>query len=161
MPDFHDKTIDQMFKFNLWANVELIEICRNLDDEQLSFEVAGAYGGIRSFLTHIVKAEGFYIHRLTGKTLWNDDLNWEKLSLDTLLERARISGQRLIDIAINTNPDVRHERQGQALPYYNWTVLVQAVYHGIEHRIHIKVLLSHLGVEHPDLSVWEFTDSLQ
>ena len=163
MTEFHGNTIDKMFEFNRWANIELIKICQSLNDEQLSFEVDGAYGGIRSFLAHIVGAEGFYIYRLTGSKFWDDDLNWDDLPLATLLERARLSGQQLIDIASNTNPDVRHEseRQGQAYIFHNWTVLVQAILHGVEHRTPIKVLLTHLGIEHSDLAVWDYMASLQ
>ena len=163
MTEFHGKTIDKMFEFNLWANTELIALCRGLDDEQLSFEVDGAYGGIRSFLAHIVRAEDYYIHLLTGSRLWDNDLNWDNLSLDTILERARLSGQRLIDIASKTDPDIRHEveRQGNRRIFFNWTVLAQAFSHGMEHRTHIKVLLTHLGVEHPDLSLWNFVESVR
>jgi hypothetical protein len=39
--------------------------------------------------------------------------------------------------------------------------LAQAFSHGMEHRTHIKVLLTHLGVEHPDLSLWNFVESLR
>lgn len=160
MTDLHTKTIDKMFEFNLWANIEVIEFCRGLDDEQLSFEVTGAYGGIRSFLGHIIRAENYYISRLTGSPLWDDDLNWDNLSLDTLLERAKLSGQKLIDVASKCDPNTQHEAQNQGNPfsYFNWTVLAQAFSHGVEHRTHIKVLLTHLGVEHHDLSLWDFVE---
>lgn len=163
MSERHTKTIDKMFEFNLWANTTLIELCRGLDDEQLSFEVEGAYGGIRSFLTHIVRAEGNYTFQLSGTRLWDKDLNWDNSSLDTILERAQLSGQRLIDIASKSNPDVQHdiERDGEPYTFYNWTVLAQAFSHGMEHRVHIKVLLTQLGIEHPDLSLWNYMETLQ
>ena len=82
--------------------------------------------------------------------------------MSSYLERIRLSGQRLIDIASKTNPDVRHEVEVRGDPYtfFNWTVLAQAFGHGMEHRTHIKVLLTQLGVEHPDLSLWDFTKIL-
>jgi uncharacterized damage-inducible protein DinB len=162
MPEFQHDTIDKMFEFNLWTNIELIKVCQPLDDEQLAFEVDGAYGGIRSFLKHIVMAEGFYITQLTGTKFWDGDLDWENLPLDIILERARLSGQRLIEIAKNTNPNAPQERkrQWQPQPFFNWTLLIQAICHGVEHRTHVKVLLSHLDIEHPVLDVWEFTESL-
>ncbi len=163
MTEIHSKTIDKMFEFNLWTNLEVLNICQDLDDSQLSFEVDGAFGGIRSFLTHIIRSEDYYISLLTGSRLFEDDLNWENLSIDTIRERIQLSGQRLIDIASTTDPDIPHERvlHDQPLIFHNWMVLLQAYLHGIEHRTHIKVLLTHVGIEHHDLSLWDYMATLQ
>lgn len=163
MTEVDSKTIDQMFAFNLWANLEVLNMCQDLDDTQLSFEVDGAYGGIRSFLTHIVDAENYYITCLTGSPLFAEDVSWENLSIDTIRERAQLTGQRLIDIASKTDPDVDHERIlfGKPLTFTNWMVLLQAYLHGVEHRTHVKVLLTHLGIEHHDISLWDYMATLQ
>lgn len=163
MTDIHGKTLDKMFEYNLWANTTLIKICSNLDDEQLEFEIEGAYGGIRKFLIHIVQAEGGYIRRMTGSEFWDADLKWDNLPLDTIRERAFLSGQKLIDIASKTNPDTQHEREfdGKSYKFFNWTVLAQAITHAMEHRVHVKVLLTQLGIEHTDLSLWNYMQTLQ
>lgn len=163
MKDTNAIKIDKMFEYNLWANTTMINLCRQLDDEQLDFEIEGAYGGIRSFLIHIARAEGNYVKNLSGNRLWAIDMNWDNLSLDTIYERAQLSGQRLIDLASTCNPNTQHEgdRGGQPFTFYNWTVLAQAFSHGMEHRTHIKVLLTQLGIEHGDFSVWHYMDGLQ
>jgi uncharacterized damage-inducible protein DinB len=38
--------------------------------------------------------------------------------------------------------------------------LLQALYHGIEHRTQIKMLLTQIGFAHPELAAWDFMDSL-
>ena len=34
--------------------------------------------------------------------------------------------------------------------------MLQTIYHGIEHRTQIKMMLTKLGVEHPELAAWDF-----
>ena len=134
MTDFNSKKLDSMFEYNLWANTAIIDLCRTLTDEQLAFEIDGAYKGIRYFLAHIARAEGNYVKDLSGERLWAVDMNWENLSLDTIYERAQISGKRLIELASTCDPNTHHEgdRGGQPFTFYNWTVLAQAFSHGME-----------------------------
>ena len=151
--------IDKMFEYNLWANSELIKLSGTLSDEQLAAEVEGVYGSIQPTLVHIIAAEGRYLRRLTGTQLWGNDVDWRNLSLDELLEMAQQSGSGLIAAASAVDPAVRHD-DGSG-HFYNWTVVLQALYHGIEHRTQIKHILTHLGVEHPELAGWDFGESLQ
>jgi uncharacterized damage-inducible protein DinB len=154
--------IDKMFEFNLWANSELITFCSQLTDEQLAVEVQGVFGGIHSTFVHLIRAEGNYLNRVTGSRPWEDEPDWENISISELLALAQLSGAQLVATASKADPTVRHdvERRGEQYHFFNWTVLSQAFYHGIEHRTQIKFLLSKLGLEHPELSVWDFTDAL-
>ncbi len=154
--------IDQMFEYNLWANTQLIEICSDLNEEQLEIEVEGAYGRIHPTLVHLIRAEGGYLNRLAGSRPWEDDLDWGNMQMSGLLEMAQLSGNRLISIASAVNPTTRHDTEFEGKPYhfFNWTVLLQALYHGIEHRTQIKFLLTHVGVDHPDIDAWDYRDSL-
>ncbi len=154
--------IDKMFAYNLWANTELIKLCSNLADEQLETEMAGVFGRIQPTLVHIIRAEGGYLNRLTGARPWADDLDWDNMPMSELLAKAQLSGNQFIAIASQVDPATRHdvEVQGKSYRFYNWTVLLQALYHGIEHRTQIKILLTQLGVEHPELAAWDYMDSL-
>ena len=82
--------------------------------------------------------------------------------MSDLLAKAQMSGRQLISIASKINPTTRHDVdiRGEAYHFFNWTVLLQALYHGIEHRTQIKFLLTHRGVEHPELAAWDYMDSL-
>ena len=154
--------IDKMFKYNLWANKQLIEICGRLDDEQLETEIDGVYGRIHPTLVHLIRAEGGYLNRLAGSRPWADDLEWDDMPMSGLLAKAQLSGSQLIAIADKANPATRHdiEFRGKPFHFFNWTVLLQALHHGIEHRTQIKVLLTKIGIEHPDLSAWDYMESL-
>jgi len=151
--------IDKMFEYNLWANKELITLCGTLSDEQLAVDVEGVYGRIQPTLVHIVRAEGGYLKRLTGKDLWPSETDWQNLPFEALLERAQQSGSGLLTAAAAVDPEVRHE--GEIMPFYNWTVVLQALYHGIEHRTQVKRILTHLGIDHPELAGWDYLVSLQ
>lgn len=154
--------IDKMFEYNLWANMQLIELCGRLDGEQLEVEVTGVFGRIHPTLVHLVRAEGGYINRLTGTRPWAEDLDWDAMPMSELLEKAQVSGKQLIAISSKAQPETKHviDFQGQQFSFFNWTVVLQALYHGIEHRTQTKVLLTKLGVEHPELAAWDYTEAI-
>ncbi len=154
--------IDKLFEYNLWANTQLIELCQGLTDEQLEVEAKGVYGRIHPTLVHLIRAEGGYLNRMTGKRPFADDLEWANMPMSTLLEMAHLSGNQLIAVAGKVDPAKRHEieLQGRPFHFFNWTVLLQALYHGIEHRTQVKVLLTELGVEHPELAAWDYVESI-
>jgi uncharacterized damage-inducible protein DinB len=162
MPNNEIDLISKMFEYNLWANTQLIELCSDLEEEQLAAEAKGVYGQIRPTLVHIIRAEGGYLNRLTGSHPWTGDLEWEEMPMSELLAKAQLSGNQLIDMANKANPGIRHDTELQGKPYhfFNWTVVLQALYHGIEHRTQIKFLLTKLGVPHPELAAWDYMDSL-
>jgi uncharacterized damage-inducible protein DinB len=154
--------INKMFEYNLWANTQLIEICSGLVDEQLDTEIEGVFGRIHPTLVHIIRAEGGYLNRLSGSRPWAEDFDWDHMPMSGLLEKAQLSGSQLIAIASKANPAIRHdvEGRGEQAHFFNWTVLLQALYHGIEHRTQIKILLTQLGVAHPELAAWDYMASL-
>jgi len=162
MQDKQINLVDKMFEYNLWANTKLIELCSNLASDQLEAETPGVFGQIHPTLVHIIRAEGNYLNRITGSRPWAEDLEWDNMPLGDLLAKAQLSGNQFIAIASKANPTVRHDVEVQGKPYFffNWTVLLQALYHGIEHRTQIKFLLTQIGVEHPELAAWDYMDSL-
>ena len=163
MADNQINVLDKQFEYNLWANTQLIKLCSQLIPDQLDIEVEGVFGRIHPTLVHLIRAEGGYLNRLTGTRPWADDLDWESMTINDLLEKAQLSGRQLADIASKADPSVRHDVDFEGKPFYffNWSVILQALYHGIEHRTQIKILLTQLGVEHPDLAAWDYMESLQ
>lgn len=156
-------TISKMYEYNLWANTQLIELCSTLNDEQLAIESAGVFGRILPTLVHLVRAEGGYLKRLTGSRPWPEDFDWDNVTVADLGELAQTSGRQLIKVAGDVDPEIRHtvdNGEGGEWSFYNWTVVLQALYHGIEHRTQVKSLLTRLGVPHPELAAWDYTESL-
>ena len=155
-------TIKKMFEYNLWANTQLIEVCSDLSDEQLEVEIEGVFGRIHPTLVHLIRAEGGYLSRIAGLRPWADDLEWDNMPMSDLLAKAQLSGYQLIAFADDANPAAPHviDRQGKPYHFFNWTVLLQVLYHGIEHRTQIKILLTQIAVPHPELAAWDYMESL-
>lgn len=154
--------ITNMFEYNLWANTRLIELCGQLTADQLTVEASGVFGRIQPTLVHLIRAEGGYLRRLTGVAPWGDDLDWDNMPMSELLAKAQLSGQQLVEVASKVDPEQSHTITapwGKPFTFYNWTVVLQALYHGIEHRTQIKMMLTQLGVEHPDLAAWDYLES--
>ncbi len=159
---YQTDVIDKMFTYNLWANTQLLETCSTLDETQLAVEFAGGFGRIQPTFAHAIRAEGYYLNRMTGSWMWDTDIVWESVTIRDMLPLAKLSGEKLIALASQTDPNTAYdvELRGEPYRFFNWTLLLQAFYHGIEHRTQIKVLLTQLGVEHRELDFWDYTATL-
>jgi uncharacterized damage-inducible protein DinB len=154
--------IEKLFKFNLWANTEIIQLCATLDETQLAVEASGVYGRIKPTITHIVRSEGTYLGDLGGEYLWDHKKDWGDLSFAQLLEMAQQSGSALLERAASMDPDMLCEfvADNKRYEFPAWTIANQAINHGIEHRTQLRLLLTQLGVPHPGQSVWGFSESI-
>jgi uncharacterized damage-inducible protein DinB len=153
----------ELFRHNRWANLCLLDLCAGLDDDVLSAGLPGTYGPIRETLLHIVAGEEGYLHRLrTGHPRpWVSPPDGLP-SIEELRERARRSGDGLIEVA-------EHFQPGQVYPV-EWddgevydvpaeVVLVQAINHATEHRSQVLTILTQRGVAVPELSGWGYFDA--
>mgnify|MGYP001828098414 CR=1 FL=1 len=154
--------LDRQFEFNLWANIEIINLCASLNADQLAVEIPGVYGRIQPTIAHLVHGEGNFLRDLGGDALWPDEVDWDNLTLDQLCEMAQQSGTALREIAGAVAPDSRREfiEEDDQYVFPAWTVINQAINHGIEHRTQLRLLLTQLGVPHPGQSVWGFAESI-
>src|SRR6266516_4722097 len=92
LPDF--------FKYNLWANLRLLDACSHLSDAHLDATTTGTFGSVRETLKHMLAAEEGYARALTGKipTPPLEDLTHFP-DFDELRRRAKGSGEALITVA--------------------------------------------------------------
>src|SRR5205814_10571414 len=89
LPDF--------FKYNLWANLRLLDACAQLSDAQLDATMKGTFGSVRETLMHMLAAEEGYARTLTGKipTPQLKELTTFP-GIHELRQRAKGSGEALI-----------------------------------------------------------------
>lgn len=146
-------TISELFRHNRWANARLLEACRDLTDEQRAATVEGTYGELGYTLTHLVRAESHYLKLLTD---WQPPVRWEIPGpfpgIDTLLERAHLTGARLTEIADGIDPEWQLDVDGESVPAA--VILVQAINHATEHRSHVATILTQLGIQPPEMDGW-------
>ena len=151
------------FKFNLWANLHLLDACSNLTDAQLDATVKGTYSDIRATLIHIIGGEEGYVQRFTGQRREPVFREGDPFpGFDELRRRARQSGEELIALA----EQFEHGRvlqlsfQGQIFAVPAIFVLIQAIDHGVDHRSQVATLLSQQGVAPPELDGWAYYDAV-
>ncbi|HJZ49474.1 MAG TPA: DinB family protein [Roseiflexaceae bacterium] len=144
----------KLFEHNNWANMEIIQACSALSDEQLDAEPQSATkGSIRQTLVHLVASQQGYLSLLTLPVEARPDV---RPAFAELQQAASISGEGLLALA-RDQPSKELKTQLRTTDGYlvePWVVMVQAINHATEHREQISSMLSALGVTAPDLDGW-------
>jgi uncharacterized damage-inducible protein DinB len=153
----------ELFRFNTWATLKLLDVCARLDDAQLDWTAPGTFGSIRDTLTHLSGSEGGYVYQLTGERPPIPLKEDEFLGIPALRERARWFGEQLARKAATVRRDdtFQSEWQGEIETVNCLTVLTQALVHGVDHRSQIGTILSQHGVEPPDLDSWAYAEEMK
>ncbi len=155
LPDF--------FKYNLWANLRLLDACAQLSAAQLDATMRGTFGSVRETLMHLFAAEEGYARHwhFTGAS---PTPRLKELTtfpgFDELRRRAQRSGKELIAVAEQgeLNQILSLDEGTYEAPVI--IVLIQAINHGIDHRSQIATLLSQQDIEPPDLDGWSYNDAM-
>jgi uncharacterized damage-inducible protein DinB len=156
-----DDVLVKLFEHNNWANIQMVQACAALSDEQLDSEPHSATKGtIRQTLLHLVSSQRGYLALLTLPVEER-----KKVSLDfaDLKEVVQSSGEALL--AMIKQDEIPKTRLQTTDGYYvePWVVLLQIINHATEHREQINSMLSALGLTPLDQDGWsygEFTNSL-
>lgn len=157
-----NKGLAEMFRYNAWANRELFESCRSLTEEQLGMHIRGFSGSVRELLMHIAGGQQTFILRTKGRQHEGElgrQSDWP--GIETVIHVAASTSDELIAIAAKLEDDekVGLSYQGKTYRYPKRFFLVHAMEHSTEHRTEVKVALSHLGIETPDLDGWHYSQS--
>jgi uncharacterized damage-inducible protein DinB len=162
--DERDQTgiVTKLFEHNLWANLKLLDFCETLSDEHLDSMAIGCYGSIRDTLMHIVRAEVGYVERVNGKLPAVPPRRGEFAGFAVLKDAVRWTGDELLQLALSGRKDTLvQEREGTWSGEYKLSsLMVQAVTHSTEHRTQIAAIITQLGMEPPDMSVWYYLEEI-
>ncbi|EFH84460.1 DinB family protein [Ktedonobacter racemifer] len=148
-----------VFKQHLWANLQLLETCSKLSEEQLDATAIGTYGSIRETLKHLFAAEERYTFLLTGQRS-EPELSEEApfVGFNELQQRACKTGEALIALAEDGEENqvihLFYDEQDHEVPAF--IVLIQALNHATDHRSQIATLLSLQGMSLPQLDGWSY-----
>jgi uncharacterized damage-inducible protein DinB len=150
-----------LFAHNVWANLKLLDFCAGLSDEQLDATAIGGFGSIRDTLQHIISAEVGYVERVNGK-LPPSSSSDQFPGFAVLNDAARWAGDELLQLALSAREDtlVRQRPPRHIFQYRLASLMVQAITHSTEHRTHIAVIITQLGIEPPDMSVWQYIEAI-
>lgn len=153
------KALADCLRYNRWANISLIDACRGLTEEQLDTRARQSSRAVRDVLSHIVGSELTFALRTKGRQHEGESRHVDTWpGFEVLLEVAASSGDDLIAIAAGLDEDelVALPYQGKTYEYPKRFFLLHAIAHGVEHRTEIKITLSLIGIETPDLDGWSF-----
>lgn len=156
--------LTDFFRYNLWANLHLLDFCSQLTDEQLDFSIVGVYGSIRETLHHMLASEEGYARRFTftgeaPKPYLKEMPTFP--GFDVLRERAEHCGNELLAIAEQADLSEILHLDGGTYDAPLIIVLIQAINHGVDHRSQISTILTQQGVVPPALDGWSYNDSLK
>ena len=146
------------FGHHVWATVRLIDACLALTPEQLDTTVPGTYGSIIGTMRHLVGSDASYLHVLSdGRLLGIDEDTKDLPELREVMER---NGPEWASfVAGDLDPDAmvaRHRDDGTVSHAPLGVRLAQALHHGTDHRSQICTALTTLGVEPPEIDVFDF-----
>lgn len=148
--------IEHVLRHNTWANVTLLEFCRDLEPARLEAHATGTYGTLYGTLQHVVGAEQWYVQLITGEVLGPGRIRRdERRPLDDLVATARAVGDRELVIA-STEDMKRSIDMNEGRHSTVGVVLAQLVHHGNEHRTQATTILGANGIEPPPLSGWGY-----
>lgn len=151
--------LERIAEHNDWANGVLLRACTSLGDAQLDATPRSPRERtIREVLVHLVEAQAGYASILVPG--WTQG-GAPGASLHDLARDAEESGRVLRSVA-DGSVDVDWEadlRTGDGYVVKAWTVFVQAINHGAEHRRQACSLLRALGVAPPRLDGWGFGEA--
>ena len=151
----------EAFRYHRWATERLLDVCAGLSDEQLELTTVGTYGSIKATWLHIAGAEQRYAARLDGGAVGfseNDDFP----GVARLSKVISDSTARLIELAGRLLPDPNFVATFRDGTYHvePGIVLLQALHHGNDHRTHICTILGAHGIEHGEMDVWAYGESI-
>ena len=152
-----------LFRQNQWANLTLIDACRDIDSELLDVDAPGTYGTIRDTLWHIVNAENHFLAALQGHPDAGNlaALTAPEWDLETLREQAVRIGDDLVAWADSIESDPMLEGNWGDGPYRVPASMfaAQALHHGNIHRWQIAEAMERFGIDSPDSDAWSWWES--
>ena len=148
------KVLVQALRYNRWANLQLLDVCSTLSEEQLQLSSPGTYGTIAATWQHLLAAEQRYLRRLVGFQPQISEKD-EFPGLAALKEHAARSGDELINAVGRFDPeDTTPDSDGGGVK--QWLIMTQAIHHGNDHRTQICTILGQNSISYGDLDVWAF-----
>ena len=146
------------FAHHVWATLRLIDACLPLSEEQLATAVPGTYGSIIDTVRHLVGGDSGYLFVVGGgRTQPIEEEGMGLAELRAVMEANGAAWSTVLDGELD--PDailVRHRDDGSEFHAPRGVRLAQVLHHGTDHRSQICTALTTLGLEPPDIDVWDF-----
>ncbi len=146
------------FEHHVWATLRLLDVCLELTPEQLDTTVPGTYGSVLDTMRHLVGADASYLSLISAGRL--PEIEEDAMGLTELRAAMDRNGPGWTSVlADDVDPDrvvIRHRDDGSTFRAPLGIRLAQVIHHGTDHRSQICTALTTLGIEPPEIDVWDF-----
>ena len=151
--------LNDAFAHHNWATLELMDACSSaLDEHQLRTGTIGVYGSIIETLRHLVGSDCSYLRVTSGQE--HEAFDSEMADLAALRGEMAAHASAWADLLTrDLDPDewlVRRRPDGSETHATVGIRLAQALHHGTDHRSQVCTILTNLGVEPPQIDVWDY-----
>jgi uncharacterized damage-inducible protein DinB len=165
MVDVH--VIQELYRYNRWANDRVFEAVSSLTQAELTKNLAGSHSSVRDTLTHIIWAEWIWLQRWKGTS--PQVVFGARDSPDVRTLRARWLDveieQRAFIEAVTTEDLLRPvpyvNLQGQTWQYPLWRQMYHVVNHSTYHRGQLTTMLRQLAARPIATDFLVFHDELE
>ncbi|HEX5829249.1 MAG TPA: DinB family protein [Candidatus Limnocylindrales bacterium] len=145
------------FDHHVWATITILDVCAGLTEEQLQAPVPGTFGPIRDTLEHLVDADRSYLRVLMGE---DPEMDVPATSIDGMRAVMVANGplwRQLLAGELDPARDITRSRPDGSTSTAPLTIrLAQVIHHGTDHRSQVCTGLTSLGIEPPEIDVWDF-----
>lgn len=158
-------TLETLFRHNVWANLQLLEVCRTLSDEQLQATMVGVYGSLGETWQHMARSERSYFSRISTGQPYRHPAGAPPMTFAELAESLRHTGEGFIEWAPKVDGEERVEVQWDnngiqgPVQVPKAVILTQVINHATEHRAQIMAILTQLGIQPPELDSWGYFEA--
>ena len=150
--------LDDAFGHHVWATLRLIDVCLELDEQQLEAAAPGTYGSILDTMRHTVGADSSYLFvmsRGSSPRIDGDEMGLPELRA-TMVDNGDAWSALLAGAPDPEEVLVRHRDDGSSMQAPFGIRLAQALHHGTDHRSQICTALTSLDIEPPLIDVWDY-----
>ena len=146
------------FAHHVWATLRLIDACLPLSEEQLATAVPGTYGSILDTVRHLVGGDSGYLFVVGGgRTQPIEEEGMGLAELRAVVEANGAGWSTVLEGELDPEAIlVRHRDDGSEFHAPRGVRLAQVLHHGTDHRSQICTALTTLGIEPPEIDVWDF-----
>jgi uncharacterized damage-inducible protein DinB len=158
--------IQELYRYNRWANDRMLEAASSLTQAEFTKDLASSHPSVRDTLTHMVWAEWIWLQRWKGTSpqvvfeVKDPDVGtlrarWVDVELEQRAFIETITTESLLGLVQYVN------LQGQAWRYPLWRQMYHVVNHSSYHRGQLTTMLRQLAARPIPTDFLVFHDELE